>query len=47
MTLFKSQPDKEIDKMTKVTEQARFGGRKLAAFLVVAAGVGGALNVHG
>ena len=46
MTLFKPQSNKENDKMTKVTKQTRFG-RKLAAFLVVAAGVGGALNVHG
>ena len=43
----KPQSNKENDKMTKVTKLARFGARKLAAFLVVAAGVGGALNVHG
>lgn len=34
--------------MTKMTKQTRFGvGRKLAALLATAAGVGGALNVHG
>ena len=33
--------------MTKVTKQARSGGRKLAAILAVAAGVGGTLNVQG
>ena len=33
----KPQSDKENDKMTKVTKQARFGGRKLAALLAVVA----------
>ena len=42
----KSQSNKENEKMTKVTEQARFGGgRKLAALLAVAA-ASSALPLH-
>ena len=35
MTLFKPQSNKENDKMTKVTKQARFRGRKLANLFAV------------